>query len=129
MNEIRDLMQTDTFTSREFNKKLNEKIEHGWNGKVTLDFLYVAEFLGMVECLGTGRGNQYSWRIVQENGHGEDKFNKIKTWIDAYPLDIFPEPDFKKAHEVLKANGITLDAISASNMRHVLNGIKDIIES
>ena len=59
----------------------------------------------------------------------QDKMHKIKTWIDAYPLKIFPEPDFKKAHEVLKQHGMTLDAISASNMRHVLNGIKDIIEN
>ena len=57
-----------------------------------------------------------------------DKLHRILTWIDAYPLDIFPEPDFKKAAKVLKENGMTLDAISASNMRHVLNGIKDIIE-
>lgn len=58
----------------------------------------------------------------------EDKLQKIKNWCEAYPLDIFPEPDFKKAAKVLKENGMTLDAISASNMRHVLNGIKKIIE-
>ncbi len=59
----------------------------------------------------------------------QNKMWKIKIWIDAYPLDIFPEPDFKKAHEVLKQHGMTLDAISASSMRHVLNGIKNIIEN
>jgi len=59
----------------------------------------------------------------------QDKMRKIKTWINAYPLSVFPEPDFKKAHKVLKQHGMTLDAISASNMRHVLNGIKEIIES
>lgn len=64
MNEIKNLMQVDTFTSREFNQKLNETLEHGLNGRVTLDFLYVAESLGMVKCLGTGSGNQYSWQIV-----------------------------------------------------------------
>jgi len=64
MDKIKELMQVDTFTSQEFNKKLNEAIEHGWNSKVTLDFLYVAESLGMVKCLGTGRGNQYSWKIT-----------------------------------------------------------------
>lgn len=57
----------------------------------------------------------------------QDKIHRIKTWINAYPLDVFPEPDFKKAHEILQQHGMTLDAISASNMRHVLNGIKDII--
>jgi hypothetical protein len=58
-------MQTNTFTSREFNKKLNATLEHGWNSKVTLDFLYVAESLGMVKCLGTIYGNQYSWKIME----------------------------------------------------------------
>ena len=58
----------------------------------------------------------------------QDKMYQIKTWIDAYPLKIFPEPDFKKAHKILKQHGITLDAISASNMRHVLKGIKEIID-
>lgn len=52
---------------------------------------------------------------------------KIQRWIDAYPLDIFPEPDFAKAHKVLTENGMTLDSISASNMRHVLSGISKII--
>lgn len=56
-----------------------------------------------------------------------EKFEKIKQWCEAYPLDIFPEPDLKKAAKVLKENGITLDAISASNMRHVLSGVKAII--
>jgi len=53
---------------------------------------------------------------------------KIDNWAKAYPLEVFPEPDFKKAAEVLKSAGLTLDAISASNMRHVINGVKDIVE-
>jgi len=59
----------------------------------------------------------------------QDKLHQIKVWIDAYPLTIFPEPDFKKADRVLKKNGMALDSISASNMRHVLSGIKNIIEN
>jgi hypothetical protein len=39
------------------------------------------------------------------------------TWSEAYPTDIFSEPDYAKAHELLKAGGMTLDAISASIMR------------
>lgn len=57
----------------------------------------------------------------------EDKLNKIEAWTKAYPLQVFPEPDFAKAAKVLKNNGMTLDSISASNMRHVLDGIKRII--
>jgi hypothetical protein len=51
---------------------------------------------------------------------------RIVQWSDAYPSDIFPEPDLKKAAEVLKANGMTLDAISASCMRHVVEGVGKI---
>jgi hypothetical protein len=56
----------------------------------------------------------------------EEALHKIASWADAYPLHVFPEPDFKKAAELLKAGGITLDAISASNMRHVIQGVGKI---
>jgi hypothetical protein len=52
---------------------------------------------------------------------------RLSQWTYAYPAVPFPEPDFEKAKEVLSANGMTLDSISASNMRHVLSGVKDII--
>jgi len=58
-----------------------------------------------------------------------DKLHKIRQWTEAYPLDVFPEPDFKKATKALKENGMTIDAISASNMRHVLTGIKNILDT
>jgi len=51
---------------------------------------------------------------------------KIVSWSEAYPLDIFPEPDFKKAHEVLRANEMTIDAISASVARHTVEGVGKI---
>lgn len=56
----------------------------------------------------------------------EDALQKILQWCDAYPLDIFPEPDLKRAHEVLTANGMTLDSISAHVSRHVLRGIEGL---
>ena len=52
-----------------------------------------------------------------------DTAHRISQWCAAYPLDIFPEPDFKLARKGLKSVGITMDAVSASNMRHVLKGI------
>jgi len=51
---------------------------------------------------------------------------EIEQWAQAYPLSIFPKPDLKRAHELLQAGGITLDAISADAMRHVVEGIADI---
>jgi hypothetical protein len=65
----------------------------------------------------------------KENSDHYEALMKIQQWANAYPLEVFPEPDFKKAAQVLKENGMTIDAISASNMRHVLSGIKDIIDS
>ena len=53
----------------------------------------------------------------------EDALRQIVSWANAYPLEVFPEPDFVRAHELLKAGGMTLDVISASNMRHVVEGV------
>ena len=63
-----------------------------------------------------------------ENARKEDALTKIQNWAKAYPLDIFSEPDFAKAAGVLKAAGMTLDAISASNMRHVITRVNEIVE-
>ncbi len=50
----------------------------------------------------------------------------IVKWSDAYPLGTWPEPDLKKARALLKAGGVSLDAISASAMRRVVEGIGKI---
>ncbi len=67
--------------------------------------------------------------LEARNERKTDALWKIQTWAKAYPLDIFLKPDLKKAHEVLKAAGMTLDAISADTMRHVLDGVKDIVNT
>jgi hypothetical protein len=59
----------------------------------------------------------------------EEALTRIMLWADAYPQDIFHVPDaaeLKRAHEVLKANGMTIDAISAHAMRHALQGVGEI---
>lgn len=58
----------------------------------------------------------------------EDALIKIDNWAKAYPLKVFPEPDFKQVAKVLKDAGISLGAVSASNMRHVIKGVKNIVE-
>lgn len=52
----------------------------------------------------------------------EEALHKIAQWSEAYPLSVFPEPDLKKARELLEAGGITLDSVSAHCMRHVVEG-------
>lgn len=59
----------------------------------------------------------------------EDALHRIVQWADAYPTDIFHEPsaeESQKAHKLLTANGMTLDAFSASMGRHCLKGAGDI---
>jgi signal transduction histidine kinase len=57
-----------------------------------------------------------------------EALERIERWANAYPLQVFLKPDLKKARVVLKDAGMTLDAISADAMRHVLDGVKDIVE-
>ena len=56
----------------------------------------------------------------------QEALEQIVRWSEAYPLDIFPEPDLKKARELLEAGGITLDAVSAHCMRHVIDAVGNI---
>ena len=68
-------------------------------------------------------------RLKAECERLNDTLDELVQWSDAYPLTAFPEPDFTKAHKVLRENGMTLDAISASNMRHVIKGVREIIDA
>jgi hypothetical protein len=56
----------------------------------------------------------------------KEALERIEQWSRAYPLDIFQEPDLKKARQLLEAGGMTLDAISAYCMRHVVEGVGKI---
>ncbi len=66
--------------------------------------------------------------LEAENDKFRDALVRIDNWAKAYPRDVFLKPDLKQAAKVLKATGMTLDAISADAMRHVLDGVKDITE-
>ena len=59
----------------------------------------------------------------------DEALHQIKEWAEAYPLDVFPEPDFKLVAKVLEAAGLTLDAVSASNMRHVITRVRAIVDA
>ena len=56
----------------------------------------------------------------------EEALQRLDDWSRAYPLKNFPEPDFAKAAKLLKAGGMSLDAIGASNMRHAIEGVGEI---
>jgi hypothetical protein len=59
----------------------------------------------------------------------EAALRRVIEWADAYPVQVFPlvtEDYAAKAHEVLTANGMTLDRINADTMRYVLTGVRRI---
>jgi uncharacterized small protein (DUF1192 family) len=59
----------------------------------------------------------------------ESALHQIKTWCAAYPIRVFPEVEnWGRVDEVLAAAGLSLTQVSASNMRHVVNGITKIID-
>jgi len=64
--------------------------------------------------------------LEDENDKYGNALVRIDNWAKACPLVVFPKPDLKRAAEVLKAAGMTLDGISADAMRHVIDGVKDI---
>ena len=66
--------------------------------------------------------------LVRLGKRYKEGLQRIDNWAKAYPLKAFPEPDLKKVAEVLKAAGLSLDAVSASNMRHVIEGVQAIAQ-
>jgi len=64
--------------------------------------------------------------LEAENERLREALERIAQWSEAYPTKVFPEPDFKRAATVLAAAGMSLDVISASNMRHATKGVGEI---
>jgi hypothetical protein len=70
-------------------------------------------------------------RLIERAERMEKALRDIEAWARAYPLSVFPEPDaaaYVRAKLALAAEGITLDAISASAMRHVLSGVINLVK-
>ena len=60
-----------------------------------------------------------------------DALEKLQQWAESYPVEVFPEmtsEEFKQASEVLKAAGLCLDRISASNIRYVITQARKIVD-
>ena len=56
----------------------------------------------------------------------EEALEQIEQWGRAYPLKVFPEPDWGAARLLLKAGCMSLDRIAAGCMRHVAEGVAEI---
>lgn len=48
----------------------------------------------------------------------------LSTWAKAYPLSVFPEPDFDEVKRLLGGNLLT--RVSAANMRHVVTKLDEL---
>jgi hypothetical protein len=62
-----------------------------------------------------------------ENERLREALERVREWVDAYPIDIFPEPDWGKARGLLEDGGMTLDSVSAAAMRRVVDGLSKIV--
>ena len=63
-------------------------------------------------------------KAEQENVALRAKMQQISDWCEAYPLDVFTEPDMVEVRKLL--GDTLLTQLSAYNFRHVLNGVKQI---
>ena len=64
-------------------------------------------------------------RLEAEKRELEARLQRISDWCEAYPLDVFTEPDMEQVRRLL--GDTLLTQLSAHNFRHVLDGIKGII--
>ena len=65
-------------------------------------------------------------QALAERDMAVEALRRIVQWSEAYPLDIFPEPDWAYVRVLLGHAGITVDAVSASCMRRVVEGVGKI---
>ncbi len=77
---------------------------------------------------------EMGWNYGKDAGAAAERekyyelLEEIKVWREAYPLSIFPVPDWEKVLDALTMNGLTLDAISASNLRHAANRFYEMLD-
>lgn len=60
-----------------------------------------------------------------------DVLERLQQWAEAYPVEVFPEPlrqEWQQANEVLAQAGLSMTRMSASNMRHVISGVRKLVE-
>jgi hypothetical protein len=59
-----------------------------------------------------------------------EALEKLEQWARAYPVKVFPEPlreEWQRAAALLSEKGLSLDRMSASNMRHVISGVRETV--
>ena len=67
-------------------------------------------------------------RLEEQIESAQDEIQGIINWTNAYPLDVFIEPEkevWGRANKILEENGISFTALNGSTMRHVINGVAE----
>lgn len=67
-------------------------------------------------------------QLRSENERLQEAIGLLRNWAEAYPLEFFPEPDLKLARKLLEDGGVNYSALNAYTMRHVINGVKRILD-
>lgn len=83
----------------------------------------------MTDAPQPSRAAQIARRLETETEGLEaaDKLQQIRAWCEAYPINMFPEPDWVEVTKLIGPELLT--RVSASNMRHVVEGVRRIIDS
>jgi hypothetical protein len=59
----------------------------------------------------------------------EDALTRIRQWAEAYPVKFFttvPDDEVRRAGQLLKAEGISMDALHAGWARYLLDGVREV---
>lgn len=67
-------------------------------------------------------------QLRAENERLREAMGLLQNWAKAYPLEMFPEPDLKLARKLLTDGGVSYGALNVYSMRHVINGVDNIIK-
>jgi hypothetical protein len=69
--------------------------------------------------------------LLERTERMEKALRDIESWAKAYPVERFLEPSsdqMRQAELALRGSGVSLAAINASAMRHVLDGVINIVK-
>ncbi len=100
-----------------------EKLVHRAN---EMDFTEQDRCLGDVFMPAQARKELARLQAAQQQV--SEAIQKLTAWRDqAYPLEVFPEPDMQRARMLLAAGGVTMDTVGAHIMRFALSRVCEIL--
>lgn len=110
------------WTGQKLSDPVSVSVLH-WCAPVTGQPARVIERVGKDEDSAIAAWNQ---RAISADG-----LRQVQEWAKAYPLEMFSEmspEEWARAKDVLAGAGLSLDRISASNMRHVITKVNGLLK-